>query len=114
MVYETVEYHAGKDLLIVRNAQLPEKEEDSLLSRSGWIEIPLEEVQDILPPTPGLPKQESSWLNLRRSSSDSEGSDSASTASADTQPARKRVYKRAPIVSGLHLSCEGETDLESS
>ena len=106
MTFETVEYNAAKDLLIVRHPKLTGQDENVLLGKAGWIEIPLKEVQDILPPTPGMPR-ESSWLNLTRSnSSDSDRDDSRAVTATAGSGSRKRVYKRAPVASGLHFSCE--------
>lgn len=110
-VYETVEYNAAKDLLIVRNPSRGEPDEHVLLSKSGWIEIPLDEVADILPPTPGhrsnfhlpLKHKDSSVSQLEDSSAQLEDSKEAS-AIPFSKP--KRVYKRAPVVSNLHTCCD--------
>jgi hypothetical protein len=110
-VYETIEYNAPKDLLIVRNSSLEESKENVLLSKSGWTEIPLDEVADILPPTPGH-RNELHWPKQRRDSSASqleEGSaqiKGAGEASDGTLSNHKRVYKRAPIVGNLHACCD--------
>lgn len=111
-IYETVEYNSAKDLLIVRNSKLEDKTGNSLLSQGGWIEIPLSEVADILPSTPGPPK-EFHWLTMRRDSAASEGSGQGTeervqgdgSGSDSAHPAaHKRVYKRAPVVTALHAA----------
>lgn len=106
-VYETVEYNAAKDLIIVRNAKLPEQAENELLAKSGWIEMPLDEAADILPPTPG-PNSEFNWLSMRRGSSSSEDSNISEGAHqgdvcGSASPSHKHVYKRMPVASELHM-----------
>lgn len=110
-IYETVEYNPAKDLLIVRNSKPEDNTGHTLLIERGWTEIPPAEVADILPPTPGPPK-DFHWLSRRRGSSASESS--AQSNDTPHQDERvddsahsnnhKRVYKRAPAVIALHAA----------
>jgi len=50
---ETVEYNLATQLLIIRNPTLAVQDESSILQRSGWRELPPEEVNELVPPTPG-------------------------------------------------------------
>lgn len=102
---ETVEYNSAKDLLIVKNSLKSEVEEQEMLAHSGWTPMPLEQAAEVLPLTPSVLKEEKgSWLNLhlRRTSSDSTNSDAESAKSTECPP-NKRVYKRAPVASSLHM-----------
>lgn len=53
---ETVEYDRSARLLIIRNPTLAIQTEESILQRSGWTGLPQQEVNELLPPTPGTSK----------------------------------------------------------